>query len=86
MKISNVLKPENIILDVTATTKAELIDELSQKLNDNGYLSDIEQFKKDIWAREEQVPTGGIRNSHSTCQVYWSTVPCHYYGQIIKRY
>lgn len=46
MKISNVLKPENIILDVTATTKAELIDELSQKLNDNGYLSDIEQFKK----------------------------------------
>lgn len=57
MKISNVLKPENIILDVTATTKAELIDELSQKLNDNGYLSDIEQFKKDIWAREEQVPT-----------------------------
>ena len=57
MKISSVLQPENIILDVTATTKAELIDELAQKLNDNGYLSDIEQFKKDIWAREEQVPT-----------------------------
>lgn len=73
MKISNVLKPENIILDVTATTKAELIDELSQKLNDNGYLSDIEQFKKDIWAREEQVPTEvgfGIAIPHAKSTEY----------------
>lgn len=57
MNISSVLQLENIILDVESVNKKDLINELASKLNQNGYLNDIEQFKKDIWERENQVST-----------------------------
>lgn len=57
MNISSVLQLENIILDVESVNKEDLINELASKLNQNGYLNDIEQFKKDIWERENQVST-----------------------------
>ncbi|KAB7667183.1 PTS fructose transporter subunit IIABC [Bacillus sp. B1-b2] len=57
MKISSVLHIENIILDVESENKKDLINELASKLNQNGYLKDMEQFEKDIWERENQVST-----------------------------
>lgn len=57
MSISSVLKPENIILDLVAETKEDLINELAERLEQNGYLYDLNQFKQDIWTREDQVPT-----------------------------
>ncbi|MEB2492976.1 fructose-specific PTS transporter subunit EIIC [Peribacillus frigoritolerans] len=57
MMTSSVLRPENIILDLVAETKEDLVNELAEKLNSNGHIHDLEQFKQDIWAREDQVPT-----------------------------
>lgn len=47
-----------IKLDLKATTKAEVIDEMINLLNENGRLNDKEEFKKTILKREEQSSTG----------------------------
>lgn len=58
MNITELLKVDTIILDLESTTKSAVIDELVDKLNQAGRLSDAAQYKKDIWAREEQGSTG----------------------------
>ncbi|MGL4653286.1 PTS fructose transporter subunit IIABC [Cetobacterium sp.] len=45
-------------LDLKATTKAEVIDELVEVLYANGRLNDKDEFKKTIIKREEQSSTG----------------------------
>lgn len=56
--LSKMLVKECIILDLKATTKNQVIDELIDLLDANGKLNDKELFKKAILAREEQSSTG----------------------------
>ncbi|WP_078555538.1 PTS fructose transporter subunit IIABC [Bacillus alkalicellulosilyticus] len=68
MRISDLLKKETMILNVTAISKAGVIDELVTKLDRAGRLHNREEFKKAILAREAQTTTGigeGIAIPHA---------------------
>ncbi|WPC40505.1 fructose-specific PTS transporter subunit EIIC [Clostridium sp. JS66] len=68
MKITELLKKDTIILDLSSSTKSEVIDELVNKLNQAGKLNDKAEYKKAILAREEQFSTGigdGIAIPHA---------------------
>lgn len=58
MDINEVLKPENIVLDLKAKNKSEVIDKLTGLLLKSGYLTDKESFVKDVMEREIAAPTG----------------------------
>lgn len=58
MKITDLLTKETMILALQAKTKGEVIDELAEKLAEAGAVSDVEAFKRAIWAREQQSTTG----------------------------
>ncbi len=68
MRITELLTKETIAMDLSATTKDTAIDELAQQLNQAGKLSRLEDFKKAIYAREQQSSTGigeGIAIPHA---------------------
>lgn len=68
MKITQLLTESTIILDVSASSKPEVIAELVAQLDRAGKLNDPAQFTKDILAREEQSTTGigeGIAIPHA---------------------
>lgn len=68
MRISDLLKKETMILDLKATTKETVIDELVSKLAEAGRLTDKQGYKEAILAREEQSTTGlgeGIAIPHA---------------------
>src|SRR5690625_1713292 len=61
-------KADRIIIDLNATSKTDVIDELVEKIDTAGRMADKEAFKKAIWAREEQGTTGigdGIAIPHA---------------------
>lgn len=58
MELNEVLSEDIIDLNLKGTTKDEILRELSQHLYDNGYISDVEQFVKDIYVRESLGITG----------------------------
>ena len=58
MELNEVLSENIIDLNLKGTTKDEILRELSQHLYDNGYISDVEQFVKDIYVRESLGITG----------------------------
>lgn len=68
MKITELLVADTIVLDLSATSKQGVIDELSQKLERAGKLYDLERFREAIFAREAQSTTGigkGIAFPHA---------------------
>lgn len=68
MKISDLLKRDTIVLELSATTKQGVIDELVNKLDSARKLSDKNLFKEAILARELQTTTGigeGIAIPHA---------------------
>ncbi|MEK0173408.1 fructose-specific PTS transporter subunit EIIC [Tetragenococcus halophilus] len=68
MNINDLLIKEAMIMDLQATDKKAAIDEMVQKLYDVGRITDIDQFKDGILAREEQTSTGlgdGIAMPHA---------------------
>lgn len=68
MKITELLKKDTIILDLKATSKAEVIDELVNKLDSAGRLNNKEDYKKAILKRESEFSTGigdGIAIPHA---------------------
>ncbi|MCH1625928.1 PTS fructose transporter subunit IIABC [Ferdinandcohnia quinoae] len=68
MRITELLKEDTVILDLSSTSKEQVIDELANKLNEAGRLQDKEQFKQAIFTREEQSTTGigeGIAIPHA---------------------
>ncbi|WP_138418395.1 PTS fructose transporter subunit IIABC [Aquibacillus sediminis] len=68
MNITELLKKDTIILQLKATTKSSVIDELVDKLADAGRLNDKEAFKQGILNRESQSTTGigdGIAIPHA---------------------
>lgn len=68
MKITELLTKETIIVDLKSNTKADVIDELANKLDRAGRLRDKEEFKNAIWKRENEFSTGigeGIAIPHA---------------------
>ncbi|SMC27355.1 PTS system, fructose-specific IIC component [Clostridium acidisoli DSM 12555] len=68
MKITELLKKDTIILDLKASSKEEVIDELVNKLDSAGRLNDKEEYKKAILKRESEFSTGigdGIAIPHA---------------------
>lgn len=68
MKITELLTKETIIVDLKSTTKADVIDELTNKLDRAGRLRNKEEFKNAIWKRENEFSTGigeGIAIPHA---------------------
>ncbi|WP_085831092.1 PTS sugar transporter subunit IIA [Collinsella vaginalis] len=58
MDLSEILSEDIIDLDLKGTTKDEILRELSGHLFEAGYISDIEQFVRDIYVREAAGITG----------------------------
>ena len=52
-----IIKKENILFDVDAKDKADMIEQVVEAFSKEGYLSDKERFHKDVLAREEIFPT-----------------------------
>lgn len=68
MRITELLKEETVLLKINSQNKMATIDELVDVLNTAGILSDREQYKEAILAREEQSTTGigdGIAIPHA---------------------
>lgn len=58
MDISTVLNVKNIKLNMTARTKEEVIEELTDLLIEDGAVTNKEDFIRDVWLREELGSTG----------------------------
>ncbi|MBM7267324.1 fructose-specific PTS transporter subunit EIIC [Streptococcus sp. 2018037] len=68
MKIQDVLRKDVMLLDVQATSKEAVIDEMITSLVDKGYVTDFDVFKTGILNREAQTTTGlgdGIAMPHA---------------------
>ncbi|RRR42330.1 PTS fructose transporter subunit IIC [Streptococcus suis] len=68
MKIQDVLKKDVMLLDLQATSKEAVIDEMITSLVEKGYVTDFEVFKTGIMNREAQTTTGlgdGIAMPHA---------------------
>ncbi|HBV8299139.1 TPA: PTS sugar transporter subunit IIA [Klebsiella pneumoniae] len=58
MDISTVLNVKSIKLNMTARTKEEVIEELTDLLIQDGAVTNKEDFIRDVWLREELGSTG----------------------------
>ncbi|HEM3533175.1 PTS fructose transporter subunit IIABC [Streptococcus suis] len=68
MKIQDVLRKDVMLLDLQATSKEAVIDEMITSLVGKGYVTDFEVFKTGILNREAQTTTGlgdGIAMPHA---------------------
>ncbi|CYU28620.1 PTS transporter subunit EIIA [Streptococcus suis] len=68
MKIQDVLRKDVMLLDLQATSKEAVIDEMIASLVDKGYVTDFDVFKTGIMNREAQTTTGlgdGIAIPHA---------------------
>ena len=68
MKIQDLLRKDVMLLDLQATEKKAVIEEMIQSLVNHGYVTDFETFKEGILAREALTYTGlgdGIAMPHS---------------------
>lgn len=58
MDISEVLNVKNIKLNMSAKSKEEAIEELTELLVQDGAVNNKDEFIRDVWLREEQGSTG----------------------------
>jgi len=68
MKIQDLLRKDVMLLDLQATEKTAVIEEMIKSLVEHGYVTDFETFKEGILAREALTSTGlgdGIAMPHS---------------------
>ncbi|MCD8506138.1 MAG: fructose-specific PTS transporter subunit EIIC [Alkalibacterium thalassium] len=68
MQINDVLRKDLMIMDLEATSKEAVIDEMIQRLAEKNVISDVETFKTGIMNRESQTSTGlgnGIAMPHA---------------------
>ena len=68
MKIQDLLRKDVMLLDLQATEKTAVIEEMINSLVEHGYVTDFETFKEGILAREALTSTGlgdGIAMPHS---------------------
>lgn len=68
MKVTDVLSPDLMIMNLKARTKAEAIKELADREVECGVVTDEDRFIKEVWAREKEASTGvghGIAIPHA---------------------
>lgn len=68
MKITDLLKPQSILLNASPTNKADAIYTLGDLMDKGGYLSDKAEYLEAVFAREESGSTGlgdGIATPHA---------------------
>lgn len=53
MKITDLLKPQSILLNADPVTKADAIYTLGELMDKGGYLTDKAEYLKAVFAREE---------------------------------
>ena len=58
MELKEILDEKIIDLELEGTTKDETLRNLSKRLLQAGYISDVDQFVKGIYVREAEGPTG----------------------------
>ncbi|MFQ9320835.1 MAG: PTS sugar transporter subunit IIA [Enterococcus durans] len=58
MEVKKIIDPKIVKTQLTGTNKEEVLRELANLLLENGYISDIDGFIKDIYAREAEGQTG----------------------------
>ena len=66
MKIQDLLRKDVMLLDLQATKKTAVIDEMIKSLTEHGYVTDFETFKEGILAREALTSTGSVSYTHLT--------------------
>src|ERR1700683_915931 len=70
MRLTEILKPQNIKVPLAATTKNEAIAELVQLLADNGQITDAKKVLDAVLERESTRTTGignGLAIPHGKC-------------------
>ena len=68
MKITDLLKPQSILLNASPTNKADAIYTLGDLMDKGGNLSDKAEYLEAVFAREESGSTGlgdGIATPHA---------------------
>ena len=58
MELEKKIYKENIVLDLEASTKKEVIKKLSKLLLKNGFINNLEEFISDVNERETHMTTG----------------------------
>ena len=58
MKITDLLKPQNIVLNAKAASKQDVLNQITEIMNKNGNVSDLEKYRQDILTREKEGSTG----------------------------
>ncbi|MGG5318896.1 PTS sugar transporter subunit IIA [Enterococcus sp. AZ072] len=58
MEVTDIVDLKTVKTNMNATTKDEALRDLAQELLTNNYISDIDGFIKDIYAREAEGQTG----------------------------
>ena len=73
MDIRSLLMKDIMIMDLKATTKSEVIDEMVHNYYEHGIIDDEDLYKKDIIKREEEGSTGMgdgmLSHTHMTLQL-----------------
>ncbi len=70
MRITDLLDEKSIELNASPQTKKEALDMAVELMNRSGKISDIEAYRKQVYAREEESTTGigeGIAIPHGKC-------------------
>ncbi len=70
MKITDLLDPRSVSLDAAPASKSEALDLAVELMAASGKLSDVEAYRKQVYAREEESTTGigeGIAIPHGKC-------------------
>lgn len=66
MKITDLLKPQSILLNADPVTKADAIYTLGELMDKGGYLTDKAEYLKAVFAREESGSTGRLGDGIAT--------------------
>ena len=58
MKITDLLKESNIILNAKATSKQDVLEQITCLMDKSGNVANLETYRKDVLAREQESSTG----------------------------
>ena len=70
MKITELLDKQSICLNANPKTKSEALDQMVELMAKSGKINDVEAYRKQVYAREEESTTGigeGIAIPHGKC-------------------
>ena len=58
LSVQDILDPKTMIIGLHAQTKGDVIESLTQRLHDQGYVDSIDAFTRAVWQREREGATG----------------------------